>query len=64
MQVFCSIVAATLVLATPGECKTPADNVAPGAGTTNIQYAAKGLPRLPSLPKLPSLPRLPRLPRI
>jgi hypothetical protein len=64
MQVFCSVVAATLILATPGECKTPIDDATPGAGTTNIHYAGKGLPRLPSLPKLPSLPRLPRLPRI
>lgn len=63
MQAFCSIAAAILVLATPGECKTPTDNVTARAGTTNVHYAGYGLPRLPSVPKLPSVPRLPRVPK-
>ena len=53
MQAFCSIAATILVLAGPGECKTPADGVAAKASATNVQYAGYGLPRLPSVPRLP-----------
>ena len=60
MQVFCAIVAAILVLATPGECKTPTDSVTSKSGATNVHYAVGGLP---GLPRLPSLPRLPRVPK-
>jgi hypothetical protein len=61
MQPICSIVAAILVLASPGECKAPADSVPANAGATNVQYAGYGLPRLPSVPRAPSLPRVPKL---
>lgn len=60
MQAFCSIAAAILVLATPGECKTPTDGVTSKAPATNVHYARNGLP---GLPRLPSLPRLPRVPK-
>jgi hypothetical protein len=63
MQVLCSLTAAILVLATSGECKTPTDQLTARAGTTNVQYAGYGLPRLPSVPKLPRVPRLPRVPK-
>lgn len=57
MQALCSMAAAILALAAPGECKTPADSKTSKAGTTNVQY---GLPKLPSVPRLPSLPRVPK----
>ena len=63
MQAICSIAATILVLAGPGECKTPADGVAARSGTANVHYAGSALPRLPSLPSLPRLPNLPRVPK-
>jgi hypothetical protein len=60
MQTFCSIVAAILVLATPGECKTPTDSVTSKTGATNVHYVRNGLPELPRLPSVPRLPRVPK----
>lgn len=57
MQALCSIAATILALATPGDCKTPADDAVSKAGGTAVQY---GLPKLPSVPRLPSLPRVPK----
>jgi hypothetical protein len=60
MQAFCSIVAAILVLGTPGECKAPTDSATAKPAATNVHYAGSGLP---GLPRLPSVPRLPRVPK-
>jgi len=60
MQAICSIAATILALTGPGDCKTSVDGTFAATGTTGVQYAVNGLPRLPSLPKLPSLPRVPK----
>jgi len=60
MQAICSIAATILALTGPGECKTSADGTLTATGSTSMQYAVNGLPRLPSLPKLPSVPHVPK----